>query len=53
MQGSHPGPEKLLCRLEVLKLVLEHPGAVDAAILEAGVALGATLECMLRSHRTP
>ena len=38
-QGSgHPGPEKLLCRgpiavcPEVLKLVLEHPGAVDAAI---------------------
>ena len=54
-QGSgHPGPEKLLCRgpiavcPEVLKLVLEHPGAVDAAIgvpqaiQEAGVALGAT-----------
>ena len=54
-QGSgHPGPEKLLCRgpiavcPEVRKLVLEHPGAVDAAIgvpqaiQEAGMALGAT-----------
>ena len=43
-QGSgHPGPEKLLCRgpiavcPEVLKLVLEHPGAVDAAFVRQDV----------------
>ena len=47
-QGSgHPGPEKLLCRgpiavcPEVLKLVLEHPGAVDAAIGGAAGVRGA------------